>query len=380
MLICSTFVTKSPGSFSPFGLLEIVVCVKKTVNFILSISQVNEYRQHWWKCDGPCQKRPPYFGIVRRAMNRAPSPHDTWWSDHQRTCGGKYTKIKEPENYGKKNGKRKRNETTGNDTLEKSVSGTHLPGEDSKLGSNDTHSLSKWFTSSSSGSKGQIESSNVAKRRIHDFSSLQDATLSVDSDKNVKPSNSNDTNVLFPGKGYVLGSRDNADRSSCVTQGSQTITKSQKEEDIKTFNRSSQPTPEGSVRWDRSFLNPPSKQSVPDKLSNSTSNHIKGQENEKSPGKMYASDKKDSSSSEPCRTVRKKDETISSSLSSKTGILSLVSTRVDTKGTKSSPIFVDQVSPRSSGSKCVECPVCPMMIPENEINDHLDKCLLKDLS
>ena len=35
-------------------------------------------------------------------MNRAPSPRDTWWADHERTCGGKYTKIKEPENYGAK--------------------------------------------------------------------------------------------------------------------------------------------------------------------------------------------------------------------------------------------------------------------------------------
>ena len=33
-------------------------------------------------------------------MNRAPSPRDSWWADHQRTCGGTYAKIKEPENYG----------------------------------------------------------------------------------------------------------------------------------------------------------------------------------------------------------------------------------------------------------------------------------------
>ena len=64
--------------------------------------QVNVYRQHWWKCNGPCQKRPPYYGIVRRAMNRAPSPRDPWWADHQRACGGVYTKIREPEGYGKK--------------------------------------------------------------------------------------------------------------------------------------------------------------------------------------------------------------------------------------------------------------------------------------
>ena len=35
-------------------------------------------------------------------MNRAPSPRDPWWSQHQQSCGGTYKKIKEPENYRKK--------------------------------------------------------------------------------------------------------------------------------------------------------------------------------------------------------------------------------------------------------------------------------------
>ncbi|XP_068091127.1 DNA-dependent metalloprotease SPRTN [Hyperolius riggenbachi] len=59
--------------------------------------EVNEFRKHWWRCDGPCQDRKPYYGYVKRAMNRAPSSHDPWWADHQRTCGGTYIKIKEPE-------------------------------------------------------------------------------------------------------------------------------------------------------------------------------------------------------------------------------------------------------------------------------------------
>ncbi|KAK5852664.1 hypothetical protein PBY51_006514 [Eleginops maclovinus] len=71
--------------------------------------EVDVYRQHWWKCDGPCQNRKPYFGFVKRAMNRAPSAQDPWWGDHMRTCGGTYTKVKEPEGYGKKG---KKNEKT----------------------------------------------------------------------------------------------------------------------------------------------------------------------------------------------------------------------------------------------------------------------------
>lgn len=64
--------------------------------------EVDEYRRHWWRCNGPCQHRQPYYGYVKRATNRAPSVHDYWWADHQKTCGGTYIKIKEPENYSKK--------------------------------------------------------------------------------------------------------------------------------------------------------------------------------------------------------------------------------------------------------------------------------------
>ncbi|XP_005064743.1 DNA-dependent metalloprotease SPRTN [Mesocricetus auratus] len=64
--------------------------------------EVDEYRRHWWRCNGPCQYKQPYYGYVKRATNRAPSAHDYWWADHQKTCGGTYIKIKEPENYSKK--------------------------------------------------------------------------------------------------------------------------------------------------------------------------------------------------------------------------------------------------------------------------------------
>ncbi|XP_007173834.2 DNA-dependent metalloprotease SPRTN isoform X1 [Balaenoptera acutorostrata] len=64
--------------------------------------EVDEYRQHWWRCDGPCQHRKPYYGYVKRATNRAPSAQDCWWAEHQKTCGGTYIKIKEPESYSKK--------------------------------------------------------------------------------------------------------------------------------------------------------------------------------------------------------------------------------------------------------------------------------------
>lgn len=64
--------------------------------------QVKLYLTHWWRCNGPCQSRKPYFGVVRRNVNRAPGPSDYWWSTHQKTCGGTFLKIKEPEKKTKK--------------------------------------------------------------------------------------------------------------------------------------------------------------------------------------------------------------------------------------------------------------------------------------
>ncbi|KNC96182.1 uncharacterized protein SPPG_08337 [Spizellomyces punctatus DAOM BR117] len=77
--------------------------------------EVNHYRVHVWKCDGPCQHRPPFFGIVRRSMNRPPQPADRWWSDHQASCGGTYHKIAGPE----PKPKRKRKEEKSEDRVDK---------------------------------------------------------------------------------------------------------------------------------------------------------------------------------------------------------------------------------------------------------------------
>ncbi|XP_077202514.1 DNA-dependent metalloprotease SPRTN [Paroedura picta] len=77
--------------------------------------EVDSYRQHWWRCNGPCQSRKPYFGYVKRAMNRAPSANDFWWSEHQQTCGGTFTKIKEPENYSKKSAEKNQRKLPADD-------------------------------------------------------------------------------------------------------------------------------------------------------------------------------------------------------------------------------------------------------------------------
>ncbi|KAK7479449.1 hypothetical protein BaRGS_00029265 [Batillaria attramentaria] len=73
------------------------------------LDEVDNGREHVWRCDGPCTNKEPYYGFVKRKLNRAPSSQDSWWSKHQRTCGGTFTKVKEPDGYKakKKGGKGK---------------------------------------------------------------------------------------------------------------------------------------------------------------------------------------------------------------------------------------------------------------------------------
>lgn len=58
--------------------------------------EVDSYRTHIWECNGPCKSRAPFFGLVKRSMNRAPGKGDSWWVKHLEECGGSFTKIAEP--------------------------------------------------------------------------------------------------------------------------------------------------------------------------------------------------------------------------------------------------------------------------------------------
>jgi hypothetical protein len=39
--------------------------------------EVDVHRQHWWQCSGPCTATPPFFGLVKRSMNRPPGKTST---------------------------------------------------------------------------------------------------------------------------------------------------------------------------------------------------------------------------------------------------------------------------------------------------------------
>lgn len=55
--------------------------------------EVDFYRQHIWRCNGRCKDEPPFYGYVKRSMNRPPQPADHWFAQHKRLCGGEFTKV-----------------------------------------------------------------------------------------------------------------------------------------------------------------------------------------------------------------------------------------------------------------------------------------------
>lgn len=59
--------------------------------------EVSAYKVHVWRCNGICQHRKPFYGWVKRTSNRAPGPHDVWWSRHHDSCGGCFQKVSGPE-------------------------------------------------------------------------------------------------------------------------------------------------------------------------------------------------------------------------------------------------------------------------------------------
>ena len=49
-----------------------------------------------------CSTQAPFYGYVKRAMNRAPAPLDRWWPEHAARCNGQFVKVKQPDDYGEK--------------------------------------------------------------------------------------------------------------------------------------------------------------------------------------------------------------------------------------------------------------------------------------
>jgi hypothetical protein len=93
---------RSPDGGHGPGFLALAAAVSRRAGVAIGavhefLDEVDSLRGHVWLCDGPCRERAPFFGVVRRSMNRAPGKGDPWWEAHARDCGGAYAKVAAPE-------------------------------------------------------------------------------------------------------------------------------------------------------------------------------------------------------------------------------------------------------------------------------------------
>uniref|UniRef100_A0A8C9RWU1 DNA-dependent metalloprotease SPRTN n=1 Tax=Scleropages formosus TaxID=113540 RepID=A0A8C9RWU1_SCLFO len=295
--------------------------------------EVDLYRQHWWRCNGPCQNLKPFFGYVKRAMNRAPSAQDPWWADHQQSCGGTYIKIKEPENYGKKD-KKDHNKDTKGHTQPANRSKNVLPfsGKGFVLGGNPRPASPE----------KQPELSNAR---------LPSSTFSG--------KNHNGPGQASPGK---IGGQATVSSGS---SGPQNLPKRPNSLNKKSVN----------TAFTSNSVN----------LGRAHSNHSSNPADSR-PGSGFHSEQirspKKPSSTLPISKKRPWEGITSTNICDffkrKTGVSSGV---VDTRETPapaatcsfSQPAL--QAAPADTTDPRVRCPVCQIPVPESKINEHLDSCL-----
>lgn len=267
-------------------------------------------------------------------MNRAPAPRDTWWDDHKRKCGGQFTKIKEPENYGKKKNSNKTKKSEAGPSKEK----------DKILGSG-TPRLPTFFDKMK---KQKATSSNVARQEETD--SKESSKLDDDNFEEYaeNPAKKQKTEGILPfsGAGRVLGGSKSEKRSKCE----------RKQDSVSLSGKNS----------------PEHSHGEKEKSSHSSSQEIsstKGKISIKTKNRKKPLDMTDKQELTIIDAFKRSDKSLCSS------------TKEVPVGSKGKPISLCEedstsIVPSSSSSSCdVACPVCLLAMPITNINSHLDNCL-----
>ncbi|XP_032680141.1 sprT-like domain-containing protein Spartan isoform X2 [Odontomachus brunneus] len=339
-------------------------------------NEVRLYQQHWWKCNGPCQYRPPFFGMIRRAMNRAPGPSDYWWLEHKLNCSGQFIKIKEPENYKSKQ-KDKSNSISKNIKTDKSIANWFTKDTPTKTKPTSTSSHSKTLTYTSNKTVTQtLVQTNRNKtignknNNMTNLSHIQikknDQDLPLDvkklgstsnnvhgwgisgpSEKVEKDNTRNIKNSMFSCSGILGGN--NSGQSSLLTKFLHIS-------DSKTHLSSELTKKDLSSKLsEKKLINKPVSNL------NQSKNKIRKKTDSQCNTKFTSLiDKLNNSSNEkltsPIRTF----------------LTSLEKQTTNTDSNKRSKLD------DSSDTKYVSCPVCNKMLPSADVNQHLDKCLLEN--
>ncbi|KYN31805.1 hypothetical protein ALC56_13944 [Trachymyrmex septentrionalis] len=309
--------------------------------------EVKLYKQHWWKCNGPCQYRPPFFGTVRRSMNMPPSPKDFWWRKHQQNCNGQFVKIKEPENFksrSKQNDKSKQNNNTSKDN---GTNSSHAVNEkdtqDLSLGmkklGNSSNNVHGWELSGPSENAKNDDAKNVSKTRKFSCSGV------------LGGSNNGQSNLLTK---FKL----NDDKSP--------QSKSPSKRDSTSISVAGQAAADNSIL----NLSQPRNNSVPCPICNipmtleNIYRHIDS---------CIINDNT-SLIDEINNNINNNNNNEELMLPIRTFSTSVAEQNVDTNTISNKRLKFDNLN---DTIECVTCPVCNKRLPATDINQHLDECLLE---
>ncbi|CAH1262530.1 SPRTN [Branchiostoma lanceolatum] len=309
--------------------------------------EVDVYRQHWWRCDGPCQKWKPYFGIVRRAMNRAPSARDPWWANHQQKCGGTYEKIKEPEGYSnKKGGKRKKGQDTG---AAEGAAPSKKQASSTNYGNIELFAGKGFVLGTKSGS-------SAAGKGLKSTQRLPSASTSTSASSTKKTANNNQSTTGSPPGLPSLSGSNKTSTGSTRTQSTTSILSTQSDNVMSGYQNSGHkgkdvtkhtPTKDGA----NSLHRPSASRQKTENSKNLKITDMFGQIQAKQKGTVQAHDKP------TCSGLTSYGHSSSQTGSGKTSVgHSSVDSDVHTEA-------------------LVSCPVCGEQLPVATINQHLDLCL-----
>ncbi|NXV72221.1 SPRTN protein, partial [Atlantisia rogersi] len=326
--------------------------------------EVDSYRQHWWRCNGPCRNRKPYFGYVKRSMNRPPSARDFWWAEHQEKCGGTFTKVKEPENFSKKSKEKiqpaKLPDSEANNKGKMQMHDTHdlipFSGKGYRVGGGDGGPSGKSPHSSSSVRNNEIPGSH-----------LRSAVRTIPIPKNeIKFEKSPRHGIFFPlhaddasEKIRLASKREFPKLSVANTKAYKNVSGSP----VKIAHVMGEKSNQGSANGKRAvpFYDRPPKQIC---LEQTTAAHAASEE------------KSSKYTNTPQQWPKTEDKTAFQNYFIKKGstdVTSSVNTPVKTRA--ESTVSSASSSTAVRKDQKVSCPVCQSEVLESEINGHLDSCL-----
>ncbi|CAH2108653.1 unnamed protein product [Euphydryas editha] len=294
--------------------------------------EVQLYQTHWWRCNGPCQVRKPYFGIVRRSMNKAPGPTDYWWNSHTRNCGGTFVKIKEPEKPEKKKASPQPN--VNNVPITKYINVTN-----NKINNN------KKINNNNQTTKPILKESNTVPVKSNSILKYNNSSTVVVTKKNNIVFNPKATKppVVFNGKGQTINGTIRTEATSVVETVRNVWANKQLSNTINTHSN----------------------------VNNSKEKQLPKVNSPKSNSNKHKTE--DTHIESPPTKIKKIDDyfkkTATSVLKDLYGQDFVINEVNSNKRLSVTPVE----------SNLVDCPICNSKISDTEINKHLDECLNKDI-